>query len=610
MRRLKLIAIVLLALVGCAGEPGGLGSGALGSSSQALDVPGLTPVPCYPSTGYSWEGTIPDLLFADAWAGCSADDSDTLNHPGVFYEPYSGPDEYLAYVRGLMISSMTATNSNPDYFDLFGSWAETRSSATTNCDPLTHELVPGRGLSRTFIPKLFAYAAAPAGQEERYRAADRDVRQAPLDLCIAQRLRKLTPGSAAGQALLLSEADQRQLLELIRERAQSSMMMYALLGSVFMAPPAPTVTYDPNHPGDWLGPPSPDVRIPLLQAAAMFAAYTPDSTNEGHSALETYAANFGTAVQLHSMVAEELLSMMSRSRSAHTPHGTSGTASPSEELWGAGSWYQRAMALVYGGDPLAIGDGGPWEHWDRTSHPDTAAAVEPAGTSSLEWPDAKRTPWPTVAVTEPQVWQLQSLARAHHALHLWGPDPTDQCKLFDVRAGDPGASAQELYDAVEAALRLEQCWHPPSDPEGAECHTAPQDVAPAPGAPLADNLLYQQLKITPAHAQRLVEYLADAVGNRVSPKAGCPQEAETIGASDFSGTVTDLGSGEYDLSDVGELADPTLPELAGTYSRNAVLRYPEPWEIGGTLNPATSGRLWDVRMSDLGFDGSCMLWWT
>ena len=68
------------------------------------------------------------------------------------------------------------------------------------------------------------------------RGTNADLRSGGLNLCIAQKLRAVSPGAAGGEALLLSEEEQRQLIEIIRERAQIAMLNYALLGVVLANP--------------------------------------------------------------------------------------------------------------------------------------------------------------------------------------------------------------------------------------------------------------------------------------------------------------------------------------------------------------------------------------
>src|SRR6478752_2666624 len=56
---------------------------------------------------------------------------------------------------------------------------------------------------------------------------------AAMNLCIAQRVRQR---GLNGQSLLLPEAEQQQLLELVRERSQIALLQYAALARVLAEP--------------------------------------------------------------------------------------------------------------------------------------------------------------------------------------------------------------------------------------------------------------------------------------------------------------------------------------------------------------------------------------
>ena len=230
------LALIVLAVVACAApshEP-------LESRGESLSIAGLTPWPC-DANGNRWEGDTVQLLVADAWVGCSAKDG------GLFDETYSGNDPYLQQIIWLM---HVATASDPQA--IFQTWWDFRQETTNNCDPVTGK----PALAGVLIPKsvIREEITTSNGDKDRRKRANADLRQAGVNLCIAQRLRNASPGASAGETLLLPEADQRLLLETIRERAQIAMLQYALLGVVFSTSPQAS----PVNP-------KPSQTIPLLQ---------------------------------------------------------------------------------------------------------------------------------------------------------------------------------------------------------------------------------------------------------------------------------------------------------------------------------------------------------
>ena len=92
--------------------------------------------------------------------------------------------------------------------------------------------------------------------------------------------------------------------------------------------------------------------------------------------------DFAASVQLHTVVAQEVVEMLGRTSSARSPRGDDADTSTAE-MWGAGSWRQRALASLFGGDPLAAAadKSSPWASAVGATYPgvtvgyDTAAAT-------------------------------------------------------------------------------------------------------------------------------------------------------------------------------------------------------------------------------------------
>jgi hypothetical protein len=392
------------------------------------------------------------------------------------------------------------------------------------------------------------------------KAADIDLSAASYNLCIAQQLRNLAPGSSAGPALLFSEADQRELLEIIRERTQIAMLQYALLGETFVVDPLQF-------------PPSAQANQELLSLTSWVRVGGTATNQSGESLRHAMGDNLAAAVQLHITVTQELAALFSRNRSARTPRGAT-PPSAAEDLWGPASWYQRAMALMFGGDPLAIDPTlGAWTPIALQAQPGTAI-------TGGSWPTI---PHANTQVDNPLVYQLLALAKRYDALTLDAQPATQNCAGFFVNTG---ASAQTLYNTVEAHLRKDECF--PFTP-GVPCSTTlPTTVNPP-------FLLETEYGITRDHANTLVGLLSDELTLSPSTPGACPLmtgDVDVTGA-DPNGTVAftnPMGSsGTIHLSAKGNVASRTLEELAAQWTALAPIRFGEPFEfpitIGADMTP-------------------------
>ncbi len=550
----NLLGIIAALAVACSSSH----DGDVRSFSQSVSIPGLTPEPC------DWDGNTVELLVADAWTGCSA----LASEPGGgFSNNFFGNDPYLTQI----LEKMGMGNAQSP--DPFGSWYDLRQSPTANCDPVTHTPV-GFPVSIPLTP-VPEHVPIDPNDRARHERADGELRQAGINLCIAQRLRTLSPGASAGESLLLSDADQRLLLETIRERVQIAMLQYALLGVVFS-----------TNPKTLSGTPLIGQRIPILQDWANDPA-------KKKGALVTMGRDFAAAVQLHSIVSMELFHLFARSRSARSKRGGV-SATRADETWGAGSWHQRLLAVAYGGDPLAIVDEGtPWQSWNPETSVSGDAAVgfqESTPRLRLGWPGALKRPYVTASVTAPQVRELLALAKRFDRLELRA-NAGASCEPFDV-----DTSAKELYKAIEGELRVADCYRDNStDP----CPTTPTPPAYEYGA--GPYLLWQKYHITPEHARTLAKLLQQSLGGR-NPSATCNPPGLNLNDAQFGGrnilgTVTDAGNGVTHFSKDSEFTDVLPSEVAGTFTRNASLRFPLPWEI--------DSELWDVIMAAVAFDDVC-----
>ncbi len=536
-----LVVAVLAALSACAAPTDALdGAEKVGSTSAALGIgPSSAPFPAkfvngtpqLDPTGHPipyWTGTIVDVLAADAWAQCGAHATSAAQF---------ATDTYLAYLEGKIDETAcpnTFSGGQPTAdFNTPGCdaaacaskmkrWAWQRRRASCNVDTSTRaqavvgffgNATMGHALASSSpantSPEFSGLAGSAANVNGAVAAAQKEVDIAEVNLCMAQRLRE---NMASADSLFLSAADLRQLLEVIRERAQTAMLQYALLGRVFTNPD--------DAPG---GPAYP------TQAFITLMHWSKQSSALAH--LRDMGDELVAAVQIHVDATRELAEVLVRSASARVDRGGVPTTNPQSDF-GSGSWRQRLLALLYGGNPLR-------RHW-------TPAEIEPWTMTSeqlfaiSEGPEA--VPWdaewafddvemaafpnffPTVtpaqpyaktSTSDPQVAQLLALARKADALYLKEQnadyvlqvdDDEPEVAEFTARRVDVEVTAPKMWALVEAWLRTEECRK--TNPS---CTIGVDDPAmPLPEA-YASSLLWRKYNIQPAHASTLVSMLTDVV---------------------------------------------------------------------------------------------------
>lgn len=589
--------VLLLAIVSGCGASDGQAE-RVAKRGQALDVPGFAPVPCCSKDpkkqGYchapvdaadaksTWNGTKVDLLAADAFAECAVEQAGA--------EPNSDPewtvgneiatDKYLAYLVGLMREADTphypdpCTGLNCPTTTYLQDWIKFREDPTRTCDEQT--LAPlqdahfdaSHGVSASIPIDAFVYANSsyqtPSNLDdvERQTAANGDLLTAGLNLCMAQRLRQLSPGGSSGELLLLPASDQRYLLEVIRERAQISMLQYAELGVVFAH----------KFIGPTYGATTPDA---LAQKQTIKETTLPDleywaenptclSSTGNHTAcpghLAAMGGDFAAAVQMDVQTSEELSQLLARSSSAREPRGGS-PATPADETWGAGSWHQRLMAEMFGGDPLAIKSGGPWQH--------PLDQVRPGLRPGEDWPDKQQQPYYVTPISEPEVTDLWALARRYDRVGLVRQNILGCADPYSVEL-----TAQYIYEYVEAELRKDACWKSSAPNCPTDIEQLKPDVTSANFDP-SDTLLWKDYRITYAHAQTLAKHLLEAL--HPPPLNGCgdyrndtrqgPQNV--LGSFTIDPNYPSSTSQAELVSPDTVLADPPLQDAAPKYTRFA-----------------------------------------
>lgn len=465
----RYMAAIALGLIAC--SQAASDGEAVGTTQLPLDPMVLAPAQLVLAVP-TWTGTDVELLAADAYYNCTTVaeyDLDGVPHLQIRRNFLHANDKFLEDLTGKMLN-LEYGNSTTNYAD--GWWSARVASSPSGWSPLGTLQLYGRPVpGYAFLNQQY-----PSAQEQ---ALDTDFRTAGVNLCMAQDLRRHSPGSAANTGLFLPEDQQRQLLEIVRERSQVAMLQYGLFASVLAATPI-----GPQYPG-W------GMELARIGEISKWLNHLPDDV------LTRMGNDFATSVQLNVMATEEMAQLLARSRSKRDPFGRI-TADRADAFWGASSWYQREMALFYGGDPLAMetptAAGAPW----KGLVPTPGAAV--AGDT---WPDASKVQSFHVDLLEPQPQLLLQMARAKGVLKLLlaqaNPTPP-QCASVDVNA-----SAQAIYDNVEKKLHDEAC-----NGNVANGPCAPWPL-PQPPPPDESYWLLTRHRITRAHALTMVTWLAEGL---------------------------------------------------------------------------------------------------
>lgn len=619
-----LVMLVIALLAACAG--GDTADGArTGLSVAALSTPAQAPLPVNPTDGEpSWDGTRVELMFADALAACTYEvHRKFIGWDGAHLEVDFNDDAFIEYIRGKMVGASchygdTAYKDERLLPEAW--WFDQRNDEECNRHTST-STKKSAGLARAErlaldVPVELPFEGALAVPTAM--AARRALAMPITNLCVAQHLRSRSPGVSGGEALLLSGADQRQLLVLTKERAQMAMLQFALLGRTLATPRLAQPELVSNADLDYRTATGayPLSFIPMLQQWAQGGGATDD-------VLRKLGEDFATAVLLHVTASTELAQALTRTGAAHLPRGASvrdprwaatGRLDASVDTWGPGAWRERALASLYGGDPLVedalVKDASgrtpesgstPWKHFLKKRGPgDTGQEAH------TEWPDVGDASFVSARVKDPKVHELLSLATRADALYLrktdlWVEDPMSRYECRDV---DVDASAKYLYWATEAHLRTSLCSNFQLDagapPDSGTCQPVAVEDIPSDTSE-ASFELWSRYRISFQHARELAAYLKDLIGKECRRDrlqvdvTGTPTPPTSMtfwnrGARDFSGQISSVtlpGGGEqYHLADF-VLRERGLPETAGLYSRYAGFFIPP--RIYPEADPATQG---------------------
>jgi hypothetical protein len=480
------------------------------SATIAVQAQTLTPMPAtaWGGTSAKWGGTVVDLLAADAIFECGLQDNDSYlqqiwtwtsqaSCPGAGAAQYDQCEKNWAahHPSGKFIDPGTDPCLEDDSIDT--DWFRHRNIAQCNVDIYAANTPKSAGLARRTPENTGSWI----------------LNAALRNLCVAQTL-TAGGGPAASQGLLLSSAEQVQLNEIVRERAQKAILDFGI-ASVGLA----TLPSSRAGSGDEIG---------LLVSAGA-------SVGE----MNALGDDFAAAVELHVNATTQLLSLFSKSAAARLPV-TSTQLAPADETWGPLSWRQRSLALLYGGPPIGV---------------DQATAY---GTPLVPMPARVGWPYATVSVQSPQLWTFFNLAKGLNVLDLKRTAivQTGQDQITDLATGKPSyvystewtnhidqtATASRMYLAVEAGLRTAACTVKLSN---GKCRVWTADDHDF-GDP-STYLLTTQYAINSSHVANLVAMLDENIGWRnedhPTPQAGSPVPPPTPGyynpaPYDFVGAIT------------------------------------------------------------------------
>jgi hypothetical protein len=589
LRSLLPITTVVAFGAACAGRADGTSGSPESTStvSAALSTSQMPPVPCYqPQASAPYQslwanGTSVQLLFADAMAACSASadpgiESSTL---GVGLDGRPQRDIYMTNVATQMANAVSKSQS--------ADWLALRAAQDKNCDPVTLApasapvTLPQYEITERILSFFPVAGSAGSGPDMRnsYRTANAALRAGAWNLCLAQVLRNRIPGSATGATLLMTEAEQRELLDVIRQRAQIAIVQYGLLGEVFAMA---------TTPGPGLGDsPDKDTRLGLdLLLSWAYGSFpniaglgAPGTTTAGQGAnakiMAAMGRDFATAVQLHAAVAKESIDLLGRSASAHAARSMT-VAQLGDDAWGPGSWLQRELSAGYGGDPLAV---------DPGAQPSPLAFASTPGTVELlGWPLANEQPYYRSVYDNAAADKILAFARRYDALDfIVTPPPPTGCYQIDAAASGP-----VLYSSLEAAIRKDRC------PTGQTCATAP--------APGEDYLLQSLFGLRPEDAARAAQHMGETL---FPPHVQeCPRPPNVyvgpitlpagVQIADVAHPPYTITNNQMHVNATASFGYRTLRERAGAFASLSTLRIPSPNELDPT-----------VDMTDLGLYEGC-----
>lgn len=449
----------------------------------------------------AWDGSVADLLAADAYADCATNSSShrkghlTL---GDNAKPdLAAADQYLNHLRSRMEQVVCEPHPTSVYNNFVWRWLLNRGSSRCNVDPQStqpaqlefaerelnqyanfHDYFKGLYLPQDdwedFVVDpldpnanaLYAFTVFEAGVELEY---------ADLNLCMAQRLRAQLNG---GQSLFTSTRDQTEIVAVMRERVQLAVVYYGLLAKLLSSTePVPAQVVDNNYE-----------RLAFIR---LWAEQAPSSV------IQAIGEDFALAVRLHLEATHQLAALLER-QAATRPVGDVGSQL-SDRDWGLGQPRARLLNLLYGGDPI----GAP-----EFPYPPGRSR---GGVGRIGFFGGILPSYVRADMDDPRIGTLLGLARAADALLMKiENDESSNPVGFEVQA-----SAERMYTAVETHLRVETCEiETPGDPS---CDPASVEAALPELSQIGEYRLWQEHRIDLAHSNILVQAFDEAFGELVAP---------------------------------------------------------------------------------------------
>jgi hypothetical protein len=331
-----------------------------------------------------WAGTLSDLAAADGWSQCSFPPNSSKP---IQVTVVGDGDRYLNRLAEEMDATMEKWRSRPggtSSGETRSDWIDFRNDQNWNHDD------EGNGASAGLQKYDLSVAALPGDSSASAQQARDAAGAASMNLCMALVIRQ---AALRGDTLAMPEAEQQKLVETVRERAQMSALQYAgMLRLAAIATNQPT-----------------GVRTNFQIAPYIKEAGT------NYEMVGNWVKDLATAVQLHISATSELAEMFGRSASAHTPRGGN-AATAADEEWGPGSWRQRGLALLYGGNPLA-GDsrgGVPWSSLLMSAvdieSQKPGVAIDSAKGGAADWPGAGELPYVKTELNDSRVRLFRDVA--------------------------------------------------------------------------------------------------------------------------------------------------------------------------------------------------------
>jgi hypothetical protein len=529
MNRLILIAASFLLCISCSGARE---SESVGMSADALGGAPSIPVPVGPPYYVddvltpAWQGSAVDLMVADAWASCSFATEQT-GYAGVCNIVEDGPkDPYMQWVRTQMQSATCDRSAaDPNAAEDSNTFGKIMDARNAECDPNNNNSYPMTQLQQWYLQRTFRGCNAIAGTQNfqavklghvvmpGWKTAEgppytsggteRDylIRGPGINLCIAQTLRSAAPGPSALSTLTLSEADQRQLLEVIRQRAVEAVVGYAQLASVFAATPDISLNTDFESVRAWGADPNNGTMMARLGIHAT------------------------AAVQLATIASGESVEMMARSAGARVARGHVDEESYAQSQWNYGSWRARGLSVLFGGnplvtDPIAASDlESDLQRYHRPNQHGTYPWIDVLsnGSNGQVWgPVYQDIDQVDVDITEPEVREFERLAREYDLLELIESNECD--------SDTSEATALHLYRSIEARLRTDECreYTVPPAPVGCgnlvpctdagTCRTFAKSDVGDPSVDFHDFSLWKNRRIALSHATKFARLLRQQFG--------------------------------------------------------------------------------------------------